>query len=421
MSDSDNSDDDADMDSMSDSDDRTHNVDHMPNTTVKQFDELSRASNIVFCRTTQSAITDQAGINLNTSKNNTKNKISEIIEYAASNVTHANKNAKQAKFEESKQSYANINEAVSEALASPPIDVQQYKNSVLRKESSNVLNMLNQSAKTDENHSFTFENQNHGTCSIRSQVSPINFMTSRCDNISMPLKDKSDKDDSPDEVFATYNQFIKQANVRINTDMPSPAPLKNTEMVKSSKDDNLMKMLDEISDIDESLATTQQALKGKPSMLEHGDDDKKIKRKEKLKLKNKGLKLSIPAQNKFLPETQNDKADKLSPVRKIYTPTPTKMLITPQGIESGCEQQMFWNQLSNKWAGKFNCESPYMLFQESKGNGLSNFEPKFGTPNKLMTPGSQISNLDFLKNCSMLSGNFMFNDNRESAFMNASP
>lgn len=61
-----------------------------------------------------------------------------------------------------------------------------------------------------------------------------------------------------------------------------------------------------------------------------------------------------------------------------------------------------------------------MFFQESRSNGFPNFDPKFGTPSRLMSPASQIGNCDFIKYHSMLSGNFLFHDNRESAFM-ASP
>ena len=358
MSDSDNSEDDVDMDSMSDSEDRTQNVDHMPNTTIKQLDEISRMSHIVFSQSPQNIISDQSGINLNTSKNNTKNKGSEIIEFSPVFKTSLNSDAKQNKIEEQKHQTLSIDDVISKALESPAVEGLQLKDSMLRKDSSNALNMFNQPSKIDENLSFTFENQNQGTCSIKSLVSPINLMTSRCDNISVPLKDNSDqlKNDPSDEVYVTYKQFIKDGATLNNSDMPSPAPLRNTNqaVAKPSKDDQLMMMLDEISDIDESLATTKQVLKGSPIALEHGDEDKKNKRKEKLKLKTKGLKLNIPSQNKFLPETQIDKTEKLSPVRKIYTPTPTKMLITPQGIDSGCEPQMFWNQLSNKWANKFN-------------------------------------------------------------------
>ena len=358
MSDSDNSEDDVDMDSMSDSEDRTQNVEHMPNTTIKQLDEISRMSHIVFSQSPQNIISDQTGINLNTSKNNTKNKVSEMIEFSPGFKTSLNSDAKQNKIEEQKHQTLSIDDVISKALESPAVEGLQLKDSMLRKDSSNALNMFNQPSKTDENLSFTFENQNQGTCSIKSLVSPINLMTSRCDNISVPLKDNSDqlKNDPSDEVYATYKQFIKDGATRKNSDMPSPALLRNTNqaVVKSNKDDQLMMMLDEISDIDESLATTKQVLKGSPIALEHGDEDKKNKRKEKLKFKTKGLKLNIPSQNKFLPETQIDKTEKLSPVRKIYTPTPTKMLITPQGIDSGCEPQMFWNQLSNKWANKFN-------------------------------------------------------------------
>ena len=425
LSESENSDDDINLESMSDSDEnKTQNIDHLPNTTIKQLDEISRVSKIVISPITQNIIAAQKGINLNTAKNEIIQK-SEIIEFSPGFNQPENRekieNNEEEKIPKNDKSSENSNEFTSPMILDQNLNSKELN---FRKETSNVLNILNQTSKTDENQSFTFENQNQGTWSIKSPISSINFLTCRRDNITVPLNENLSKlkDVPPEEIFASFKQFLKDGGNRNNNDITSPVPFQNKEStIKNEEiDERLMKMLEEISDLDESLATTKEVLKGKVSTLEQGDDDKKNKRKEKLKLKNKGLKLNIPAQNKFLPDVQTNKAEKQSPVRKIYTPTPTKMMITPQMNDSGWDPQMFWNQLSNKWISKLNWESPYMFFQESRGNWYSNFEPKFGTPNRLMSPASQIGNSDFLKYCSMLSGNFMFHDNRESAFM-ASP
>mmetsp|Transcript_26795 Transcript_26795/g.30929 ORF Transcript_26795/g.30929 Transcript_26795/m.30929 type:complete len:93 (+) Transcript_26795:303-581(+) len=86
-------------------------------------------------------------------------------------------------------------------------------------------------------------------------------------------------------------------------------------------------MLEEIGDLEESLAATQAIIKGKATDLAQGDSDKKKKRVEKLKKKGLGLKLNIPSQNKFLVDQSTAKNEKQSPMRKIYTPTPTKKII----------------------------------------------------------------------------------------------
>lgn len=139
-------------------------------------------------------------------------------------------------------------------------------------------------------------------------------------------------------MFASFKQILKdEVNRKSNNEITSPIPLqcKEPALKDAEIDERLMKMLEEISDFDESLATTKEVLKGKASLLEQGDNDKKNKRKEKLKMKTKGLKLNIPSQNKFLPDIQTNKAERQSPIRKIYTPTPTKLMITPQMNDSG--------------------------------------------------------------------------------------
>uniref|UniRef100_A0A7S3J991 Uncharacterized protein n=1 Tax=Euplotes harpa TaxID=151035 RepID=A0A7S3J991_9SPIT len=98
---------------------------------------------------------------------------------------------------------------------------------------------------------------------------------------------------------------------------------------------------------------------------------------------------------------------------------------------------MFWNQLSNKGYNYMNNESPFLFFQESKGNKLSNLCNEMATPrsfqmnnksnsdcmllNKLMSPGSQYGNIDFLKYQAQLSNSLFLLENKESPFLNASP
>ena len=113
---------------------------------------------------------------------------------------------------------------------------------------------------------------------------------------------------------------------------------------KPKADTKLMRMLDEIGDIEESFAATRAALKYKKAYeLEHGDTEKKKKRKAKLKMKSKGLKLAIPTKNKFLPSSQDapkPEASKTSPV-PFFNPTPTKRLINFNASDNKEENSLF--------------------------------------------------------------------------------
>jgi hypothetical protein len=241
-------------------------------------------------------------------------------------------------------------------------------------------NEENGNGKNDDNRSFTFENGNPATGSM---MSVLNQMT------------------SPN---ANFNQKSRP---------------------ELRKDPSLMQMLNDIGSIQDptdSFAATKAAMKGEATDLVQEDTEKKKKRKQKLKMKGKGLKVDIPTKNKFIPENQGGaRNNQQSPIRKLHTPTPTKMLMNTNKSNTGADGMMFYNQLSKNGNGipKINMESPFMLFQESRGNNqFSNLiDPRFGTPNRFMSPGSQATNPDHLKYMMQFSNGMYVPDNRDSAFV----
>ena len=238
---------------------------------------------------------------------------------------------------------------------------------IARKDSTKQLINANQSSRTEGEQSFTFDHHNHLAGSIKSPASFIN------PNL-FKKEDSAPNFDSvrPDQLFRQTTSptlfLCQKPNTSKNGNMTEEVTEQKFENVqkKTETDQKLMEMLDEIGDIDDSLAATKEAIKGKAFELAHGDDEKKKKRKEKLKKKRLGLKLDIPSKNKFLFDTSNPpNDDKTSPVRKLYNPTPTKRLINFNLSESGLEP-IYLNQLSNKgWNMKIN-ESPFLYFQDSK-------------------------------------------------------
>lgn len=142
-------------------------------------------------------------------------------------------------------------------------------------------------------------------------------------------------------------------------------------------------------------------------------------------MKGQNLKVNIPSKNKFLPENNLPSvAEKQSPFRKIYTPTPTKKLINMNLSEGAQDPLLWWNQLSNKGTSgipKMSMESPHMFLQESRCYPMY-IDQKFGTPNKFMSPTSQYANPDFLRyHQAQLSNGYFMPDNREMGYLNASP
>jgi hypothetical protein len=272
-----------------------------------------------------------------------------------------------------------------------------------RVDSVRDLNSVNAPSKNDDNHSFTFDHNNPATSSMKSPSSTINYAGIKKEHsISSPFGLKMGhvphQLSSPNMLLGAFQNTAKNGNSEIGQKSPVPNWNQNLQMQKQS---NLMQMLDEIGDLDESFAATKAAIHGKAYELEQGETEKTKKRKEKLKMKSKGLKLNIPAKNKFLPETTEPPKnnERLSPFRKIYTPTPTKKLMNVNVSDSGNDPMLFLNQLSNKAycpVPKINLESPFMFLQESRCNPVSYNEYRFGTPNKFMSPMSQYPNAELL-------------------------
>ena len=128
----------------------------------------------------------------------------------------------------------------------------------------------------------------------------------------------------------------------------------------------------------------------------------------------------IPSQNKFLIESANSKIDKPSPIKRIYTPTPTRKIPTFQANDSNCDPCIFLSQLSNKGIGKYNFESPFMFADDNNVTSLHWFDLKLCSP-KMMSPVSLTGNNDFLKYHLQLSGSLLIQESKDNFIMNASP
>jgi DNA-binding FrmR family transcriptional regulator len=261
----------------------------------------------------------------------------------------------------------------------------------------------NKEGKNEDNQSFTFEHYNPGTSSMKSISN----------NMASPVVN-----------FGSLRNAAKNGNLNSLSRSPLNFGQSPNLIQGIQKDSNIMKMLNEIGeigDVEESFAATKAAIKGKASDLVQEDTEKQKKRKEKLKKKAKGLKVDIPSKNIYIPEAQGGETnEKLSPFRKLYTPTPTKKLINMNVSDTGGDPYLFFNQQSKNTNGipKINMESPCMFWHESRGNGMMNTDNRFGTPNRFMSPGSQYANPDMLKyNIQLSNGMFMPDNNRDSAFI----
>jgi hypothetical protein len=231
-----------------------------------------------------------------------------------------------------------------------PVQNQQLPSLSKRNISNVTLANLNQSkqSKDADNQSFTFDHGNN-TGSMKSPNSFVQYsgQTSGHPHASPSAFKVNSKSpfplQSPNMLFGQMSGPAKNGNT---TSDKNSAQFAGTEQgsQKPKADTKLMRMLDEIGDIEESFAATRAALKDKKAyQLEHGDTEKKKKRKAKLKMKSKGLKLAIPTKNKFLPPSQDapkPEASKTSPV-PFFNPTPTKRLINFNASDNKEENSLF--------------------------------------------------------------------------------
>lgn len=284
--------------------------------------------------------------------------------------------------------------------------------------------MVHQTVRTEENNWFTLEQVNQATYEMKSPKSAFNFNTNKRENWTSPLLKKLEqfKDSSPEVLFAAFKWLAKNGtmNKTKNNSAIDPNQKEDSDKKNDGAQELPVDMQVDIKELDESLATTKKVLEGNAIKLEEGDAEKKRKRQEKLKLKNKGLKLNIPSQNKFLAESANQKAENKSPQRKIYTPTPTRKVPIINPNDSGCEPFMFINQLSNKGIGKCNFESPFMFAEDINVTSLHCFDMKLCSPGRMMSP-SIAGNQDYFKYHLQLSGSLLIHENRDNLLINISP
>ena len=235
---------------------------------------------------------------------------------------------------------------------------------------------FNQSSKTEGNQSFTFDNQNPMSSSMKSPGSIINFPLAKniSNNYSIEKQFEQIKQTStsPNLLFYSAAQNTsKIGNIENNRIMNIGQQNAQNLQVNPMHTEDINKFIDELSDLpDEGLAATKAAIQGKASELAKDDSEKKKKRVLKLKNKGKNLKVSIPTENKFLENVSAPAkaTENRSPMHKIFTPTPTKPMLQAGDFIGNDPGSLFLQQLSNKGGNlsKGNLESPFLLNQDSK-------------------------------------------------------
>lgn len=380
-SDNDNSAMDEDFDSVDDSEYKSKDLNEGPNQSVSHLNDPSSFGKIVLTSTDNSNQIKRSKSNSNNVKKEQDvgySKDAEMVSPGFKNSKESNQEYHQNK--EEQKSVAGYPKSYDfKGVISPMPQGENSPNKTqlgfIRKDSAHNLENLNHQSRNDDNHSFTFDHNNPHTSSMKSPGSITHFQNVKKEpDMSSPFGLKMEKlqhqISSPNLLFGSLQNTTKNgkpdfAKSPIGAFEAGTAPDKD----KTKKDSSLMKMLDEIGDLEESFAATKAAIKGKATNLEQGETEKKKRRKQKLKMKGKDLKVSIPSSNKFLADSAAaPKDEKQSPFRKIYTPTPTKKLINMNMSDNGGDPLLWFNQLSNKGNGppKMNMESPFMLLQESR-------------------------------------------------------
>lgn len=436
-SDNDNSAMDEDFDSVEDSEYKSKDLNEGPNQSVSHLDNPSTFGKIVLASTENSNQNKRRRSDSSNIKKEQDDGYSKDAEMVSPGFKNSKESSQQdQKNNEEKKLVAGYPKSYDfKGVISPMPQGENSPNKTqygfVRKDSTQNLENLNHPSRNDDNQSFTFDHNNPHTSSMKSPGSVTHFQGVKKEGeLSSPFGLKMEKlqhqISSPNLLFGSLQNTTKNgkpdfAKSPIGVFESGSAP----DKAKVQKDSSLMKMLDEIGDLEESFAATKAAIKGKATNLEQGETEKKKRRKQKLKMKGKDLKVNIPSSNKFLADSSAapPKDEKQSPFRKIYTPTPTKKLINMNMSDNGGDPLLWWNQLSNKGNGpsKMNMESPFMLLQESRGNPIY-MDQKFGTPQRFMSPTSQYANPDFLKfHQSQLSNGYYVPENRDTSYFNASP
>lgn len=159
------------------------------------------------------------------------------------------------------------------------------------------------------------------------------------------------------------NRLKASANKAVDKVVPKIASkLRNGRKIKTQNEEKRKKH--EL----ETLDSTKKVIKAcKPIDNVHGDTD--IITKRKLKLKTFELKVSMPDTNRFIPGSESMQEPNKSPNLKIYTPTPTRMLMNLNRSDNISESGTISNQFSNKFVSNINMESPSMFLNDSRYRG----------------------------------------------------
>lgn len=264
-----------------------------------------------------------------------------------------------------------------EAISSPLVHLNNSSriipNNFIQKQVSNIgLNKLNQTLQSQlsDRHASAFEK---GAQQYAHLKSPELFIKNNPIKGNIGLQ--SPYDFNPGARFAEspmvmpiFNKGMQNMNhlaLNIPSNAPSPMIPQKVNIPQEMSKEIVKEDKDAASSGDESYNEMQRILKvSKATELDNKKSTKMEKRRNKLKKKGRGFKLNIPAKNKFLEDesVKQPSAPAESPSRKMYSPTPTRVLAQFNESEkkgqalfnSGCYPQnsaamykQYQNQLSN--------------------------------------------------------------------------